>query len=55
MPGRYDEITLPKAIDPVNNVMNFIPNNPIFSLKIPIKHIIPIQKFKPPYIPAISE
>ena len=28
---------------------------PISFLKIPTKHIIPIQRFNPPYMPAISE
>ena len=50
-----DDIILPKAIEPTRKVINFNENIPISALNIPIKHINPIQKFKPPYRPAISE
>jgi ACT domain-containing protein len=53
--GSTEEIILPKAIEPVRKVKNLIENIPIYSLNKPIKHIDPIQRFKPPYIPAISE
>ena len=55
MLGRTEEIILPKAMDPVRKVKNLIENIPTYSLNRPIKHIDPIQRFKPPYIPAISE
>ena len=50
-----EERILPKAIDPTRKVINFTENKPILVLNIPIKHINPIQIFKPPYIPAISD
>ena len=53
--GSADEMILPKAIDPVKKVKNLIENIPTYSLNKPIKHIDPIQRFKPQYIPAISE
>jgi hypothetical protein len=53
--GSTEEIILPKAIEPVRKVKNLMENIPIYSLNKPIKHIDPIQRFKPPYIPAISE
>tara|TARA_E500000178_G_scaffold242794_1_gene239289 strand:- start:6 stop:173 length:168 start_codon:yes stop_codon:yes gene_type:complete len=55
MLGSNEEIILPKAIDPVKKARNLIENIPTYSLNKPIKHIDPMQRFKPPYIPAISE
>jgi len=53
--GSAENINLPIAIEPTIKVINFIENMPISFLKIPTKHIIPIQRFNPPYMPAISE
>jgi hypothetical protein len=53
--GINENKTLPRAIEPTKKVINFIANIPTFLLKMPIKHIKPIHKFNPPYIPAISE
>ena len=53
--GNIEKITLPNAMDPTKNVINFIEKIPTFFLKMPTRHIIPRHRFKPPYIPAISE
>ena len=53
--GKRENKTLPKAIDPTKKVINFTKNIPTLFLNIPIKQAIPIQKFNPPYMPAISE
>ena len=53
--GSKEKSILPRAIEPTRNVMNLIAKIPKSLLKIPIKHKIPIHRFKPPYIPAISE
>ena len=53
--GNRENRTLPKAIDPTRKVINFIRNIPTLLLNIPIKQAKPIQKFNPPYMPAISE
>ena len=55
MVGINEKSTLPNAMDPTRNVINLIAKIPIFSLNKPTKHIMPMHKFKPPYIPAISE
>jgi hypothetical protein len=53
--GSNEKITLPAAIEPVKKVKNFMAKTPILNLKIPIKHIKPIPRLRPPYKPAISE
>ena len=53
--GNRENRTLPKAIDPTRKVINFIKNIPTLFLNIPTKQAKPIQKFNPPYMPAISE
>lgn len=53
--GSMENRNLPSAIDPTRKVINLMKKIPISLLNIPNKHPMPMQKFSPPYIPAISE
>lgn len=53
--GNNEKITLPAAMEPTSIAKNLIINSEIFLLKMPMKHIMPIDILRPPYNPAISE